>query len=1805
MNHTPDIFRLVIEKSQDAISQWNREFKLIFANQSFTESIGITEDLLLGKTILELSQPEIPTPCTKKLKAVFETAQPLTYEFDFATKAGDLIFQSQLLPELAADGTVQSVLVINRDITLQRKSEQALKKCEENSQRLSELVENIPDPYLILYPDDTICQVSDAYLQATLTKRKSIIGKNLFDVFPDNPAAPGANAVRNLRASLDRVRQTNKPHRMAIQQYDVPQSAELGGGFVVKYWLPLNTPVLDEQGQLQYIIHKVEDVTEKILTENKLAREFRHLKDAQTMGQIGSFEHLLTENIITCSKEWYRIHGLESQSEVVTLDRMYSFFHPEDWQESREAIHHTLTTGDHLHLIHRIVRADGTVRFVQRKAEILNNEQGTPYKVYGTIQDITEHVEAQKKVEEREALLRATEEVAQLGSYELNVATMSFRFSDGMYRLFGEEPHTFVPTLAFLDEHTHPDDVLLVKAILDKAIQDKSTYYYNRRICRADGEWRTLEARGRVECNNAGEAIKLIGLVQDVTDRNKAEQELKQSRKLLQTTIDSSLDMIQVFEAVRNENGEIIDFKWILNNHTSEKIYGDVLGKNLLEYNPGVVETGIFDTFKQVVETGIPDQSERHYVHEQFDGWFFQSTVKMYDGVATTTRDITEHKRAEQELEESRALFQSVLNNTASSIMLLKPVRNSENAIIDFQYTYTNEQTLKSVNRSSLTGKFFTEEFPEAQNSDLFQYYARVIETGEEFHDQVDLSSFGFPVWAQVFAQKLNDVLLVTYFDITERKNAEQELISTKEFLQVTLDTTLQVVQAFEAVRDEEGKIIDFVWIYTNQRWKEQHGVEMVGKRMLQENPGVIESGLFEKFIQVTETGVPLDHEQHYAFEQFDGWFFQTLAKLGDGFVMTTVDITERKRTEQEILFLKDEIAQRFTDKYYSIFNAIDEGFCIYELVYDDKGEPVDLRWVEVNPAYEKQTGLKDVVGMLHSELSLATEKYWLEIYDKVAKTGESTYFENWHEPTQRWYYVFASQIGGEGSRQVAVVFEDITERKQREQQQEYLFRINDTLRSRGTSIEIEETITALAMEHFGVDRCYYCTIEGDSSIIRRDARRVGLQSAAGNYPLSSFALFKKVIDGGAPVIVNDAHSTHLLDESLRDLCLQLQVVSFVDVPVIKNGKVAGILCLVQSTPRVWTEVDVQLAVETAERTWAAVERARTEEALRESEEKYRTLFDSMDEGYCIIQMLYDEVGKAIDFRYLQVNQAFERNNGLQNAEGKTIRELAPDIEPKWINIYNQVAQSGIPRRFEEDSEALQRVFSLYAFRIGDPAEHKVAVIFSDITEHKKGQQALRQSEEQFRLFVTASSDIIYKMNADLSRMHELTDKNFLPDTEESGDSWVDMYIPSEDRPLVAAAIQEAIRTKSIFELEHRIIKSDDTIAWISSRAIPVTDCLGNIIEWFGTASDISLRKQAEQQLHNLNVTLEQQVTERTHELHESKQLLQTVFDTTLIEMSILKAVRDEQSNILDFRIELVNKELEKETGRKDLVGKLYAEEYPSIKTTGLFDIMLQVMETGQPKGTEYYFPYDGFNKWFSCMFVRLKDGLIATNLDITERKNAELKHLNSKLQQQKELLIAILEAQEEERSRISESLHNGVAQILYATKLHVEDLVKEVPGEYVQKLNKLLLNAISEIRRVSHELVPLILKDFGLKRAIMDMCGSLKNKSLQLECEIENFETALDTYYELVLYRISQELINNILKHSKATEAKILLYQEEDLVYLKVRDNGIGMKAAVTEHKGIGLRSIRDRVKLLNGTFEISVPSSGKGTQVIISIPI
>ena len=149
----------------------------------------------------------------------------------------------------------------------------------------------------------------------------------------------------------------------------------------------------------------------------------------------------------------------------------------------------------------------------------------------------------------------------------------------------------------------------------------------------------------------------------------------------------------------------------------------------------------------------------------------------------------------------------------------------------------------------------------------------------------------------------------------------------------------------------------------------------------------------------------------------------------------------------------------------------------------------------------------------------------------------------------------------------------------------------------------------------------------------------------------------------------------------------------------------------------------------------------RQADKLRESEERYRALFNAIDSGFCVIEVLFDETEKAIDYRFVEVNPAFEQQTGLKNVEGRRVRELVPQHEEHWFQIYGEVAVTGKSVRFVNRAEGLRRWFDVCAFRIGEPESRKVAVLFTDITEKRRAETALHEREEQLRLIFDSATE--------------------------------------------------------------------------------------------------------------------------------------------------------------------------------------------------------------------------------------------------------------------------------------------------------------------------------------------------------------------------------------------------------------------------------------------------------------------------------
>jgi signal transduction histidine kinase/CheY-like chemotaxis protein/two-component sensor histidine kinase len=154
-------------------------------------------------------------------------------------------------------------------------------------------------------------------------------------------------------------------------------------------------------------------------------------------------------------------------------------------------------------------------------------------------------------------------------------------------------------------------------------------------------------------------------------------------------------------------------------------------------------------------------------------------------------------------------------------------------------------------------------------------------------------------------------------------------------------------------------------------------------------------------------------------------------------------------------------------------------------------------------------------------------------------------------------------------------------------------------------------------------------------------------------------------------------------------------------------------------------------------------EQKRAEEALRKSETLYHGLFDSMDEGFCIIEMIFDAEGKPADYRFLEINAAFERQTGLHEAAGKRMRELAPAHEEYWFEIYGKIALTGEPAHFLNEAKALNCYYEVSAYRVGEPELRQVAIVFSDTSERRRAEAHIRQLNRVYAVLSDINQTIV------------------------------------------------------------------------------------------------------------------------------------------------------------------------------------------------------------------------------------------------------------------------------------------------------------------------------------------------------------------------------------------------------------------------------------------------------------------------------
>jgi PAS domain S-box-containing protein len=497
-------------------------------------------------------------------------------------------------------------------------------------------------------------------------------------------------------------------------------------------------------------------------------------------------------------------------------------------------------------------------------------------------------------------------------------------------------------------------------------------------------------------------------------------------------------------------------------------------------------------------------------------------------------------------------------------------------------------------------------------------------------------------------------------------------------------------------------------------------------------------------------------------------------------------------------------------------------------------------------------------------------------------------------------------------------------------------------------------------------------------------------------------------------------------------------------------------------------------------------ERKRIEVALRESEERFRAIFETTPECVKLV---------SADGTLLHINGPGLHMVGAHSADevvGKNVYDLIAPEDRDRFKAFNESICRGEQGSLQFDIVGLKgkrRHMETHAAPLRNPDGTVVHLaVTADISERKQAEKLLHRSEERFRALVNASSDVVYRMSPDWSEMRQLDGKGFIANAGKPGKDWLNEYIHPDDKPLVLQTIREAMRTKNVFQLEHRVRRTDGSLGWTNSRAVPLLDVNGEIVEWFGAASDVTARKEAEENFRKLARTLDAEVRARTRELQEQSD-----------------QVRD-----LSWRL---------------------------------------------------------------------------------------------------------LRSQDEERRHIARELHDSAGQTLTLLGISLAQLAQktgrnapELASE-AEQIQEIVQQLHREIRTTSYLLHPPLLDESGLYSALSwYLQGLLERSGLEVQLDISKEFGRLPPAMELVIFRLVQECLTNIHRHSESETASIRIGREPNQIALDIRDQGKGMSPArlaeiQSGRSGVGIGGMRERLRQFEGTMNIESDSSG--TRIFATVPL
>ncbi len=622
----------------------------------------------------------------------------------------------------------------------------------------------------------------------------------------------------------------------------------------------------------------------------------------------------------------------------------------------------------------------------------------------------------------------------------------------------------------------------------------------------------------------------------------------------------------------------------------------------------------------------------------------------------------------------------------------------------------------------------------------------------------------------------------------------------------------------------------------------------------------------------------------------------------------------------------------------------------------------------------------------------------------------------------------------------------------------------------------------------------------------------------------------------------------------------------------------------------------------------------------------HRELFNQIDQGFGILEVIFDREERPVDYRFVDINPAFEKMTGIATDDalsGKTVRELIPNIEQKWVEIYGEIALSGHSQRFVEGSDAMNRWFSVYAFRV-DETSRLVALLFTDITEKRRTEEDLLKTDTRLRLALDVSKISIFEM--DLRTGLVTADAygrevyGFGPDEKLNVEKVAERFHPEDRERIVAAfeAAQDPAGTHQV-KLEHRIVLPDGMVRWIKARArvffegengeIRAASCTGTYVNITGAKLEEAERRRL------------------TEQLEAERASLKYLFNEAPAFVATLRGP--------DHVFELANPAYLRLVRRSDVIGKAVRDALPEVVDQGFIEILDNVYSTGRPYiGNEIAVSIraedseQAETRYVDFVYQPIfaadgsVSGIFAHGFDITEqvaaRKAAE----------------AADRAKDEFLATLSHELRTPLNAMLGWSQMlgnpDIDPATRQRGIETIQRNTRLqskLIDDVLDVSRIISGKLPLSIEQVDIATVIYSAMEAVvpaaSAKGIALEQDVDPDVNVISGDSSR-LHQIIWNLLSNAIKFTpKGGEVRIRVKRVESQVALEVSDSGIGIlpevlpyvfdrfrqgNSTITRNHGglgLGLAIVRHLVEMHGGEVSVHSEGEGKGSTFTVLLPL